>query len=380
MVDVDRWKGDMMRPFTLRVALGGGLFAFGAQLGAQAPTVISLKPATSTLAQEFTSIRSVRELADGRLLISEDVVSVADFRDNSVRQVGRKGGGPGEYMSTSYLFAVRGDTTYMTSGQRWTVFAGDRIVSTLAPDDRLVGATRVGILNGTANATSLVMMQHAGRAGGNSGAPLDSPYVVRVNRTTFASDTVTRVRPIPQGVPMGTMKDGRGNLVPVYRISGYAVMEDAMPFDDGWVAVVRLSPYRVDWFAPDGKAVRGSALASQTLFTRREHEARAQRSARRTGKPPYKVNDADVDETQTIPEIGELRSLFAAPDGRLAVKRTQTASFEMTRYDLVDRQGKVSVQLRMPETERIVGFGKRSVYVAARDDDGIEHLRKHPWP
>jgi hypothetical protein len=34
----------------------------------------------------------------------------------------------------------------------------------------------------------------------------------------------------------------------------------------------------------------------------------------------------------------------------------------------------------MKQRERIVGFGMTSDYVAVTDDDGIQLLRRHPWP
>jgi hypothetical protein len=38
------------------------------------------------------------------------------------------------------------------------------------------------------------------------------------------------------------------------------------------------------------------------------------------------------------------------------------------------------MQVAMAENERIVGFGVKSVYVAWKDADDIERLRRHPWP
>jgi hypothetical protein len=45
----------------------------------------------------------------------------------------------------------------------------------------------------------------------------------------------------------------------------------------------------------------------------------------------------------------------------------------------VDRRGVRMAQLRLPDNQRVVGFGTASVYVAIGDDDGLERLQRHPW-
>jgi len=73
-------------------------------------------------------------------------------------------------------------------------------------------------------------------------------------------------------------------------------------------------------------------------------------------------------------------ALLAAPDGRLLVRRTVTASRPEGRYDIVDRAGRLMGHVVLPPDERIIGFGLRSVYVVWRDAEGFERLRRHPWP
>ena len=57
-----------------------------------------------------------------------------------------------------------------------------------------------------------------------------------------------------------------------------------------------------------------------------------------------------------------------------------SADHPETRYDIVNRRGVLDGQLTMPSNERIVSIGATSVYVAVIDDDGIQRLRRHPWP
>jgi hypothetical protein len=50
-----------------------------------------------------------------------------------------------------------------------------------------------------------------------------------------------------------------------------------------------------------------------------------------------------------------------------------------TRYDIVNRRGVLDGQLVLAPNEHIVGFGATSMYVAVSNDDGIQHLERHPW-
>jgi hypothetical protein len=36
-------------------------------------------------------------------------------------------------------------------------------------------------------------------------------------------------------------------------------------------------------------------------------------------------------------------------------------------------------QLVLSPNARIVGFGAASAYVGAANDDGVQHLERHPW-
>jgi hypothetical protein len=72
--------------------------------------------------------------------------------------------------------------------------------------------------------------------------------------------------------------------------------------------------------------------------------------------------------------------MIAAPNGNLFVLRAQWSKESDTRYDVFDRTGQRVGQLALPDSERVVGFGPRSVYVSVRDGDDFHRLRRHPWP
>lgn len=71
---------------------------------------------------------------------------------------------------------------------------------------------------------------------------------------------------------------------------------------------------------------------------------------------------------------------MAAPDGRLVIRRAPSARSPEPRYDVIDRQGRLSAVIRLPADQAIVGFGPGSVYTVAVEEFDLQKLRRHPWP
>jgi len=70
---------------------------------------------------------------------------------------------------------------------------------------------------------------------------------------------------------------------------------------------------------------------------------------------------------------------MATPDGKLLVYRVPTSSTPATRYDVIDRSGRVERQLVLPSSDIIRGFGEKSAYVVT--SDSLYHtVKRHPWP
>ena len=136
--------------------------------------------------------------------------------------------------------------------------------------------------------------------------------------------------------------------------------EEVILYPDGWLAVARLHPYRVDWRIPDGRWILGEALP--LVDGGQESKARRTTGAARGESAPF----------QRFP-------LKGAPDGNLLIFRSPIGENQGNRYDLVDRRGRLTARLALANGERLVGVGRRGAYVAAADSDGIQRLRRHPW-
>ena len=71
---------------------------------------------------------------------------------------------------------------------------------------------------------------------------------------------------------------------------------------------------------------------------------------------------------------------IAGGDGRLWLRRPVSMNHTNYRYDVVDRRGQLLGVVSLASGERIVTVGKAAVYIAWKDEDDIERLRRHPLP
>jgi hypothetical protein len=348
-------------------------------LGAQMAET-RLDPAVASLNEEFGRIYTVRELADGRVLITDNSTSgrlvAADLVTGEVREIGRAGNGPGEYQHPAgRLIPLAADSTLFTSGARpprWVLLSGSNIVGSAPPDSRAV------LLAGNAVGADTLGNVLANRESGT--IRRDGPYSVlrvsgvRVNRRTGRVDTIATMR----GAEMSNRQVG--TAAKPFMISTQVVFstaEQSMLFADGWIAVVRIQPYHIEWVSPDGRRLLGPDLGWKPVkVDAREKQAYEARVSKRLGQ---KVDYSHAPWSASIPPIRQ-SPLLAGPEGNVWIARSLWSGMEDTRYDIVDRRGMLVGRVVMPTNERIVGFGKAVVYVAVSDDDGIERLRKHPWP
>ena len=182
--------------------------------------------------------------------------------------------------------------------RRWLLFSGPTIVGTLAADNPFLraiksqarGSDQRGNVWGLSSSRPAIDEQHV-KSGTTTLGPADSDYVVRANRGTGKIDTLIQVR---LAVSQQTlMANAKGELTSVNIIRPpLSVSEEAAMFLDGWVAVARLGPYRVDWISPNGRMTLGRPLPFTPIkSTKAEKAAFFERQRRRqfpagAGVPP----------------------------------------------------------------------------------------------
>jgi hypothetical protein len=382
----------------IMTARGSHLFAIAcasltlaAGAHAQPTPRLPLRPANARLEHEFTFITSVRELADGRVLVvdeKDNQVFVADFDAQRVRPVGRTGRGPGEFRQVGRLWPLGGDSTLMADpfARRQLVFDGDRIVATRVPN---LGRVESGQLLGVDRLGRATYEIHSFTRAGKLTGLRDSMYVLRMT-PGGKTDTIARVPSeyahLDPTKPPTSLSLGAGPRTPRVYTANLVARDQVITFTDGWTAVARTTPYRVDWCAPNARCTASAPIAeTPARMTDADKRAYVQRMV-------HSANwraDLTVSEvkgwTEFIPPFVPMVSqidaspLRAMPDGRLLIERVPTAAAGAC-HDIVDRRGARAGQICLPANQRIVGVGRASMYVTETDADNLQWLRRHPWP
>jgi hypothetical protein len=366
-----------------RFAVAMGFAAAAAAVAFQEPRAVTLRPADATLGEPFTSVYSIRELADGRVLISDNGqdnrLVVADLASGRVRTVGNVGAGPGEYRAAGRLFALTGDSTLFIDspqgGYWWLLLHRDSIVRNFPPDFptlRVVGGRAAG-----AGAGGLVLgIRQAGSEKLAHDKVRLREITVLGDRNSSRADTLTTLTGSEFRIVQGGTRERP--FWGQFQLSGSAP-EQAVLFPDDWIAFVRLNPYRVEWRTPASAMVRGPEVPWRApRVDAKEKKAAYEILKRRVGDRAKMVDDSRW--ADRLSPIWAGSALIPSTNGHLLVLRAQWSQAMGTDYDIFDRTGRRIATLALPDSERVVGFGSRSIYVSVRDGDGFHYLRRHPWP
>jgi hypothetical protein len=346
----------------------------------------------ATLPREFSMIRGIRELSDGRVVVAdrlEEQLYVADLRTGAVRPIGRKGGGPQEYRLPAALIALGGDSTLL-------IDEGNGRLSVLGPDLRIarsIASQREGLGFGLWPRA----VDRRGRlyvevpAWAQRGGPTDSALVARWDPRTGSLDTLGRVRG-PTWLTGPSSKPRIPYLV-------YAPQDGWAADAAGRVAFVRSARFVVEWQGDDGRVVRGAPTPHRALpVSARDRRAyvrnflvgssvggRGGDGSVASGIPAAMTTDAAIDEMASRQPFAETRPPFTdaapkiGPGSVLWVERS-VASGAPRVYDLFDARGVKRRAVIFPAGRRLAGFGRAALYAVATDEDGIEQLERYAVP
>ncbi|HEX7049808.1 MAG TPA: hypothetical protein VF188_06300 [Longimicrobiales bacterium] len=364
--------------------LAATAIATGTAARGQEPHRIRLRPPDWVAGVEFTKITSVRELSDGILVgdALEDRLVFLDWHSGAATEIGRVGPGPGEYRGVGRLYPLPADSTLFVDSYswRWNLLAGPLIVSTIGENrvlNRLLGRHLSGL-----DARGRVVGRGRLRRSdvrARRGAP-DSVPLLMGQRASEHLDTIAQLDALDRSG--ATRLPARDGLLPaLIGNNPLASQDEALLFLDGWVAIARTEPYRVDWRSPDGRRMQGPALPFDRIeVDRREKCAAIERlfRGRRRCEPSILPG-----WPETVPPFlpdPRVPVLFAAPDGAVVITRAPTADSRGHRYDVVDRKGRLVGVIQLPAEVRLIGFGPHSVYTVLTDSLDLQTLRRHPWP
>ena len=362
--------------------------------GAAAQRTMSLDEPAATHPEPFSLIGGIRELADGRLLVSdalEESLYVLDARLEGAEKISRKGQGPDEYRQPDGLFAWPGDSTLMVDlgNGRLTLIGPDYGFGRTIPVVQQEGRGLRIILPAGVDASGRLYYQPRG-----DGMIRDSADVVRWSPEAGGEpEPVVRIKltDVTERTS-GGVSDMRQEVMPV-----------PLSPEDGWavaangdVAVVRAGDYHVDWVRADGTVVSGAPVPYGPVPVKSaDKEAWAEEMAA-SGMMMMVTNDngqmnvrmrrgggrtPGVDRFQwpeTKPPFAA-QSVRVGPQGHVWVER-HVAAGERPVVDVFDGAGRHVASVTIPVRCSIRGFGDGTVYLTRRDDLGFQWLERYDRP
>ena len=355
---------------------------------------VRLTTPAATLSHQFTQVRSLRELADGRLLVSdrlEPALYVVDLRSGGLTRIGREGEGPGEYRMPSTILPLPGDSTLVAdeSLSRFLILGPDlkihRAISTQRPGMIYTPWPRATDRQGR------LYFQVPAWASGPNGIDDDSVHVARLDLRTGKVDTLARARRPEEprrkfGLPW----------------VGFAPQDVWQATPDGRIALVRGNDYHVDWLEPGGRVTRGPAVPFTVLpVTERdridymrtflENSGTAGRGNNSTNPTAITATPDEMLRPERVKEIAA-RNPFATtkppftdltprvdPENCLWVERSLPAGAPRT-FDVFDPAGRVTLRVTLPAGRRLLTVGRAGIYLIALDADGLERLERYLLP
>jgi hypothetical protein len=358
-----------------RVALAALLsVAFAANSAAQAPTPDS--------APRFNRVTSVRELRDGRVLVS-DIGQMKAFvlsRDlTSGAQIGRTGEGPGEHKSADLLLSS-GDTTLIFDilSARFLHVGPDGSIGRTQAIRRTGGANTLPPEIRANDATGAIYFAGT-RANRPSDETRDSVPVLRRGVDAELTDTVAWVR-----VPVAGMRRAKNADSLIRSRPDPFEWRDVWTVDQsGRVALVRGDEYRMDYIERNGALLRGPVIGGARVPVAEAdvQRLREQRfSVTGPNGPITMTNEPAHAVTPVKPFVAEGQVPLVDPNGRVWVERSRAAADDTTRYDVFDRRGTIAFNVALKDNARAVGFGDDTLYATKPDGSGKVVLKRAALP
>jgi len=370
-------------------------------LEAQSPSTLRLTTPAATLESPLMQIADLVELSDGSLLLLDPLDAIVHRVDPQLRtsaQVGRRGGGPGEYDQPTALIALPDGRSLIvhTSESRGTIVdATGRTVGDWTPVGGLQGCRLarplLGVRSFDVHNRAYAEAQPIRVLPGGKREVSETSAIERW-RSPCVRDTVALVESADAvryrgGMVIGQAVVGRPGVTPPFQASSQWIA-----FADGRVAIVSAEPYGIRYIDPNGSQ-KAHLLSHQPVAVTDGHKAAWRAYMQR----PQKYVTAVVGEgAQRVVGRGPLPpepdawprvlppflagALAAHADGTLWIQRTTPADAAPT-FDVVDRNGTLVRRVILRPRSRIVGLGQRSVYVVRTDEDEVEHLERFaiPW-
>ncbi len=360
---------------------------------AQPSDIQVLSTADATFPHPFSSVVGIRELHDGRLVVSDRIeqsLSLIDFDSGTVRALGRVGEGPGEFRMPGILLPLRGDSTLLVDvgNMRMTIIGPGGITTQstplMRPNGQPLSPTRSDTSGTLYTAGSTIWMFGPGSPG--QLVELDSMPISAWNLQADVVDTVCYLS--MQGRERRRARYGEADLTRFFP-PAFAARDGWAVAPDGRVALVFAEDYHIEWVLPNGNRIVGPSIPYNPIPVTTQEKQRwiAQVSegtvlavsgepegGATTQRMPTPSMD-DISWPQYKPPF-DSDLVFVTPEGTLWVGR-QVAMNEPQIFDVFNEEGKRIRSVILPQGRRIVGFGSRSLFTVRTDEVDLLWLERY---
>ncbi len=367
--------------------------------GAGAQATHALVPMQGrVLEHEFSRAISAREMSDGSVLIAdegEERVLLADFATGRVRDVARRGDGPGEFRQVSRLFPLGGDSTVMPDAaqRRWVLFVGARAVATWSASVPVVRASAGAFLQGLVTGGNAVVVEHVPSHLREASMAAREGRAVRMisQRTGEVSQIATVHR---QTLPVRSESDG---AIPASSLaatsSGSKFYANVRALDQvavlaGVIIIARHAPYRLTRCHADGNGCFDGPVVPHEVgpVGARRHAILARQNTIGVNATPRTNPALGVEWPDPLPPFApppsraERSAVLIAPTGHVLVQRLPRDSSGVE-YDVfgLETLAREAV-LKVPMNVDIIGVGSRALYAVTVDENGLQHMARYVWP
>jgi hypothetical protein len=281
------------------------------------------------------------------------MVGVLDFGTHRSSPLGRSG----EIRNPAQVFVAR-DTLYVGD---W----GLRRTSLWSLDGRLLrsipaAALARGALPEARDDAGRFYLELAPPSGSDGSGNRDSAAVVVTDPEIARLDTLARLAPLDLAEVMG--EAGRRFERRVFSgTDHWGVLPDGML----WVA--RVYHNRVDLRSPDGRWTEGQPLPDRVLEVTRYDRELFYR------KFPPELR-ATAERLPVAPVKPPFEAAFSDPGGLVWLEKSRAPADSSRRYHVVDRQGRLQREIRVPGPGRILAVGDRFALVAERLREGTRFV------
>jgi len=394
-----------LRGSAVLIALAGALTLGVTGVRAQQVAEHELAKPDAAYSEGFGSVRGVRELPDGRVLVADGLgqaLILLDLDAGTADTVGRVGGGPEEYQSPDALFPLPDDGTLLLDlgNGRLTQLASDLSFGETMPIAQMPEEGGPGgmmsmeiVIPRGVDAKGRIYYQGMPRMAPGGTMP-DTGMIMRLDRATGAVDTVGMVKLQDRELEES---GGAGNRN-VRMMPRPLTAQDSWAVSwDGRVAIARSGQYQLEWIQPDGQMVSGKPIPYEPLrVTGADKEEWVETLTGGLAISIMAGNDGRVQTnfsrggTGSSPDVDEYEwpdVKPAFPGNAVLVSRTGEAWVERhvkagdpPAYDVFGAQGELIGRVQLPEGREIAAFGDGTIYLTWMDDFDFEWLERYTLP